>query len=173
MAREETVKIRMTRGERFMLEVKAVREGRSLSELVRQAVQEYNPMEPKPSYCLNCPEESEEDFWDEYFADTEAEIEGKAREKKPEPERVKMEPIWHSETRKIILEGITPDKDVEHDITYTGIPAEKCPVCGTVTVDFGLLHDIEEAEIRVVNHYTRRNQGWPKEISLEELSRLM
>lgn len=168
MIREQTVRARMTKGEAFMLKVKAAREGRSSSEVIRQAISEYEPRLPKPSICLTCLEGPEEEFWDDYFA----EAEGKKIEQK-EQKHVQMEPIWYSETRKIVLEGITPDKDVEHDITYTGIPAEKCPVCGTVTVNFGLSLDIEKAEIRVVNHYSRGNQDWPTEISLEELSRLM
>lgn len=151
-----------------MLNVKAIKEGRSVSELVRQAVQEYKPMDPKPSYCPNCQKKSEEEFWDDYFE----ELEGRFPTVEKEPERVQMISFWHSDTRNITVAVNTPKGYEEHEITITGIPAEKCPVCGTVTTDFGLMSDIEEAEVRMVNKFVRQD-NWPKEISLEELSRLM
>ncbi|WP_018213622.1 MULTISPECIES: plasmid mobilization protein [Desulfitobacterium] len=175
ITREQTVRVRMTKGEAFMLKVKATREGRSSSEVIRQAILEYEPRQPEPSLCLNCLEGPEEEFWDNYFAEAEAEEKGASaiNIKENAERRVQMEPIWYSETRNISVAANTPEGYEEHKVTYTGIPAERCPVCGTVRTNYGLMLDIEEAEVRLVNHFIRLNKGWPEEISLEELSRLM
>jgi len=139
MAKEKTVRARMTEGEEFMLKVKAAREGRGVSAVIRQAVMEYEPMLPKPDLCPEC----------------------------PDGEEVPMKPIWYEDERTLDATG------VEHVITYTGIPAQKCPKCGEVVFDFELMAEIEKAEGKMVNHFLRYNKDWPDKISLEELSRLM
>ena len=86
----------------------------------------------------------------------------------PEDEEgVPMEPIWYNDERTLDV------ADVEHIITITGIPAQKCPKCGEVEYDLMFMGELEKAELRMVNHFSRKNREWPTEISIEELSRLM
>lgn len=145
MVREKTIRVRMTEGELLLLQAKAAREERGISAVIRQAVAEYEPMMPKPDVCLSCDED----------------------EDGVEIEPVPTEPIWYDDERTLdVAEG-------EHTITITGIPAQKCPKCGAVIYDLELMCQLEKAELRMVNHFMRRNKEWPTSISIEELSRLM
>lgn len=146
MVREKTVRVRMSEGELLLLQAKAAREERGISALIRQAVTEYEPMMPKPGYCMSCDED----------------------EAGNEREPVLMEPIMYDNERTLDVAG------VKHTITITGIPAQKCPRCGEVyfgSLDF--MAELERAELRMVNHFMRYNKEWPEKISIEELSWLL
>jgi hypothetical protein len=145
LVREKTIRVRMTEGELLLLQTKAAREERGISAVIRQAVAEYEPMMPKPDVCLSCDED----------------------ENGVEREPVPTEPIWYNDERTLDVAG------VEHTITITGIPAQKCPQCGTVTYDLDFMCQLREAELRMVNHFMRYKKEWPTSISIEELSRLM
>lgn len=145
MVREKTVRVRMSEGELLLLQAKAAREERGISALIRQAVAEYEPMMPKPGYCMSCDEDED------------------GNEREP----VLMEPIWYDDERTLEVAG------VEHTITITGIPAQKCPRCGEVYFSLDFMAELEKAETRMVNHFMRYKKEWPEKISIEELSRLM
>ena len=144
MVREKTVKVRMTEGEFLLLQVKAAREERGISDVIRQAIAEYEPRLPKPGYCMSCDED----------------------ENGVEREPVLMDPIWYEDERTLDVAG------TEHTITITGIPAQKCPRCGDVYTNLELGCQLEKAETRIVKHFMRYNKEWPTKISMEELSQL-
>ncbi|QNB45450.1 YgiT-type zinc finger protein [Thermanaerosceptrum fracticalcis] len=138
MVRDNMLRVRMTDGEMLLLHAKAARERSSLSEVIRRAVVEYEPMlPPKPGLC---PEEDED---------------------------VPMESILYDDVRELEV------GDEKHTITITGIPAEKCPKCGTIIFDLDLMAELEKAELRMVNYFTRKGKEWPEKISIEELARLL
>jgi hypothetical protein len=129
------MRVRMTDGEMLLLHAKAARERSSLSEVIRRAVVEYEPMLP-PNPGL-CPEEDED---------------------------VPMEPILYDDVRELDIAG------ERRTITISGIPAEKCPKCGTIIFNMGLMAELEKAELRMVNYFTRKGKEWPEKIYLEELA---